>query len=86
VAAAGIFTASDALALHMVDRLGYLEDAFLAARELAGVTRARLVAYREDAPDRPNVYSLASLAASLEGPAFLDRASLAEALDPNAFY
>jgi protease-4 len=47
VAAARVFTAQEAKALGLVDSVGYLEDAFAQAAELAGLPKdARVVAYR----------------------------------------
>lgn len=73
------FTARRALELHMIDRVGYLEDAFRAALSLAGLPEGRLVAYRRGSGSRVNPYSLAALAAGLEtGPLFLDPAAVEE--------
>ncbi len=76
------FTASRALELHMIDRIGYLEDAFEAATSLAGVEKARLVAYRRGSGGGAGPYSLASLAGALEAQGtrilFLDPAWLEE--------
>lgn len=67
------FTARRALELHMIDRLGYLDEAFRRALDLAGVPEGRLVAYRRGSASRLNPYSLAALAAGLEaGPLLLD--------------
>lgn len=67
------FTARRALELHMIDRVGYLDDAFRRALELAGLAEGRLVAYRRGPAPRLNPYSLAALAAGLEaGPLLLD--------------
>lgn len=40
-----IFTASQALQHHLIDRIGYLDDAIAVARELAHATPARVVLY-----------------------------------------
>lgn len=42
-----IYTADEALALGLVDRLGYLEDAIVAAKGLASIDSARVVRYKE---------------------------------------
>ncbi len=52
-----VFPASLALKLGLVDREGYLEDAFNLVKELAGVERARLVAYLPPDEAEANVYS-----------------------------
>ncbi|HSH68728.1 MAG TPA: signal peptide peptidase SppA, partial [Deferrisomatales bacterium] len=76
------FTASRALELHMIDRIGYLEDAFEAATRLAEVEQARLVAYRRSSGEGAGPYSLGSLAGALEAEGtrflFLDPAWLEE--------
>lgn len=79
MATAAPFTARRALELHMIDRVGYLEDAFRAALSLAGLPEGRLVAYRRGSASRLNPYSLAALASGLEsGPLFLDAAAVEE--------
>jgi protease-4 len=40
-----VFTANQALQYHLIDRLGYLDDAIAAARELAHVEQSRVVLY-----------------------------------------
>ena len=76
------FTASRALELHMIDRIGYLRDAFSAATSLAGVDKARLVAYRRGSGESAGPYSLASLAGAMGSQGtrllFLDPAWLEE--------
>jgi protease IV len=71
VADGRIFTASQALELKLVDRVGYLEDAVRAAQEKAGLATAKVVRY--DRPDayRPTVYSLGPELLGDLGPQFL---------------
>lgn len=52
-----VYTASEALALGLVDRIGYLEDAIVLAREAAGLTEARVVTYHRPRQYRATVYS-----------------------------
>ncbi|MBI3457922.1 MAG: signal peptide peptidase SppA [Candidatus Rokubacteria bacterium] len=52
-----IYTASEALSLGLVDRIGYLEDAIALAREMAGVPEARVVAYHRPRQYRATIYS-----------------------------
>lgn len=52
-----IFTAEQALALGLVDRVGYLEDALGAARTAARVSEARVVMYHRPREYRANIYS-----------------------------
>jgi len=87
VATAAPFTASQALELHLVDRIGYLEDAFQAALTRAGLERGRLVAYRRGESPGTTPYSLAAwLAAAGPGPLALDPLWLQEALAADLWY
>jgi len=52
-----VFGAPEALRLHLVDRLGYLEDAFEDVKTLAGIKKARLVAYLPEGTAQANIYS-----------------------------
>ncbi len=52
-----IVTAEQALALHMVDRVGYLPDALKEARELAGIPAAKVVMYSKIPHANRNVYA-----------------------------
>ena len=54
-----VYTAQEAEALGLVDRIGYLEDALALARESAGITRAKIVAYHRPRQYRATVYSSA---------------------------
>jgi protease-4 len=53
-----VYTADQALALGLVDRIAYLEDVVALARERAGLTEARVVMYRRPKEYRANIYSL----------------------------
>jgi protease-4 len=79
-----IYTAEQALAHRLVDRIGYMPDALALARQAAGVAEARVVAYHRPREYRATYYarsettaggleaSLASLAAFTgPGPRFL---------------
>jgi protease-4 len=52
-----IFTASQALALGLIDEVGYVDDAIDAAKKAAGIDRARVVMYHRNDEYRENVYS-----------------------------
>jgi protease-4 len=76
-----IYTAEQARALGLVDRLGYLDDAVQMAKDAAGITEARIVMYHRPREYRSNYYSaspgppaaesaLAHLAALAAGPRF----------------
>jgi protease-4 len=70
VADGRIFTASQALDLGLVDRVGYLDDAIKLAQERAGLEEARVVRYNRPGSYRPTIYSgLPDL--DLAGPHFL---------------
>jgi protease-4 len=87
IATAAPFTAQRALELHMVDRLGYVQDAFRVALGLAGLSEARLVAYRTGATDHGNPYSLAKIAANFgSGPLFLDPMWIDDMLEGGVYY
>jgi protease IV len=57
-----IFTADQALALGLIDRIGYLDDAVAMAREAAGVAEATVVMYHRPREYRANFYSTAPAA------------------------
>ncbi len=52
-----VFAAELAKKLGLVDRLGYLEDAFNLAKKLAGVEKAKLVAYLPPGKAEATIYS-----------------------------
>ena len=52
-----VYTAKQALKLGLVDGVGYFEDAFGKARDLAGVERARLVSYTYFPKTKSNIYA-----------------------------
>ena len=56
---ARLFTGNQALALGLVDGIGYLEDAFEEAKNFAGLDQARLVVYHRPGAYKPNVYAQA---------------------------
>jgi protease-4 len=81
------FTARRALELHLVDRVGYTQDAFQAAMGLAGIAAARLVTYRRDGRGPAGSYSSPALADGLEASLlFLDRQWLEQVLAGGAYY
>lgn len=59
-----IYTAEQALAHHLVDRIGYLPDAVEAARRAAGLEEARIVVYRRPHQYRATYYAHAEAAVS----------------------
>jgi protease IV len=71
VADGRVLTASQALDLQLVDRVGYLGDALQAAKKRAGLAEAKVVLYSRPDTYRPTVYSLAPELFSDLGPQFL---------------
>ncbi|HVQ74628.1 MAG TPA: signal peptide peptidase SppA [Candidatus Binatia bacterium] len=57
-----IYTADQALALGLIDRIGYLEDAVAMAMEAASLGEASVVMYRRPRDYRSNFYSTAPVA------------------------
>jgi protease IV len=57
---ARVFSASQAKKLGLIDEIGYPEDAFEAAKKLAGLEKARLVMYQRTGEAHGNLYSSAA--------------------------
>ncbi|QJB55485.1 signal peptide peptidase SppA [Pseudodesulfovibrio sp. zrk46] len=61
VKTARVFTANQAKAVGLVDQVGYVQDAFAKARQLAGLGKdARIVTYRRDTYPNDNPYNTMS--------------------------
>lgn len=70
---ARIVLAPEALALGLVDQIGYMTDALQAARELAGLPEnARVVVYRRSAYPDDTVYNTATAEVGSGRPALVD--------------
>ena len=54
-----VYNASQALSLGLVDQIGYLDEAIAAAKSAAGLTEAKVVAYRRPRQYRATIYSSA---------------------------
>jgi protease-4 len=54
-----IYTADQALAMGLVDRIGYMSDAVAAARQAAGLEEARVVVYKRPRQYRATYYARA---------------------------
>jgi protease-4 len=52
-----VFGAPEAQRLHLVDKVGYVEDAFEEVKRLSGIKEARLVAYLPEGTTEANIYS-----------------------------
>ena len=53
-----IYTSQEAKEAGLIDRVGYLEDAFTQAKTLASLERATIVTYMRPGEYRPNIYSM----------------------------
>ena len=71
-----VYTAGEAQSLGLIDRIGYLEDAVVLAREAAGVKEARVVAYHRPRQYRATIYSSAEPAAPVAASGVGDLARL----------
>jgi protease IV len=68
VATARLFSADEALAAGLIDRIGYLDDALQAVRELAGLpSNARLIAYRRTLNANDTIYNTITMGAAQQG-------------------
>ena len=54
-----VFTAQEAKKVGLIDRIGYLPDAIRWAKELAGVTKGKVVIYHRPVGYKPNFYASA---------------------------
>ncbi len=54
-----ILTAQEAKEIGLIDRIGYLDQAFESARQLAGLTEARIIRYRPPLSNKGNIYTQA---------------------------
>lgn len=53
-----LYTGREAREAGLIDGIGYLEDAFELAKQLAGLEKATIVSYVRPGEYRPNIYSL----------------------------
>ena len=61
-----VVVASEALALHMVDRLGYLHDAISEAEQLSGTAGAEVVLFHRSGYPAHSLYAITPTPASLD--------------------
>jgi protease-4 len=59
VADGRILSAKDALELGLVDQIGYLDNAIESAKQLAGLTEARVIIYKSPLSHKTNIYAQA---------------------------
>lgn len=88
VADARVFLAEDAVAAGLVDRIGYLQDAIGAARQMAAMDEnARVIVYRRTRYADDNLYNTLGSAALPAAPAAIDLGPLSDILAlPAGFY
>jgi protease-4 len=80
-----IFSSEQALELGLVDSIGHIDVAVDLVKELAGIERATLVAYKEAGRATNNVYSNLS-SRMRQGPAEVNLFSIGAAKIPAGFY
>ncbi len=56
-----VYTGTGAVELGLVDSLGYMDDAITAAKEMAGIERAKVVIYHRPMGYKPHAYASTSL-------------------------
>src|SRR5438876_313787 len=81
-----ILTGPQAMQIGLVDQIGYLEDGIAAAKQLAGLTDARVVMYVRPGAYKNNIYSQAPGGSALEALANLDLMGLVRGGTPQFLY
>ena len=81
-----ILTGPQAMQIGLVDQIGYLEDGIAAAKQLAGLTDARVVMYVRPGTYKSNIYSQAPGGSALEALANLDLMGLVRGGTPQFLY
>jgi protease-4 len=79
-----IFSARQALAVGLVDEIGHLGNAIERARQLAGVSHARVIAYREAGQPANNIYS--GISSAVPSPVQFNVLSFGASKIPAGFY
>jgi protease-4 len=74
-----VFTAQQAMQQGLIDKVGYLDDGIVWAKEMAGVKKTQVVIYHRPSNYIPNAYGLAS--ANVDGIAPLVNLELPDWLD-----
>lgn len=78
-----IFTADQALKLKLIDQIGYLDDAINLAKAEAGLTQAKVIAYRRPYEYKSDIYSKSVIKPEIFA---LFLSSLADAMIPKFMY
>src|SRR5437899_8773544 len=81
-----ILTGPQAMQFGLVDQIGYLDDGIAAAKQLAGLTDARVVMYVRPGTYKSNIYSQAPGTSTLEALANLDIMGLVRGGTPQFLY
>jgi protease IV len=81
-----VMTGPQAQQLGLVDQVGYLDDGIQLAKQLSGLTDARVVMYARPGAYKSNIYSLGSGETGLEALAQLDLMSLVRGGTPQFLY
>jgi protease-4 len=81
-----VLTGPQAQQLGLVDQVGYLDDGIQLAKQLAGLTDARVVMYARPGAYKQNIYALASGETAFEALAHLDLLSLVRGGTPQFLY
>ena len=87
-AGASVLTASQAKDLGLVDSIGYSQEAMAAAKELAGLDKAKVVVYRRSKFKDDTVYNSLTNASSMHAPALVDVgvSGIMQSLEPGFHY
>jgi protease-4 len=89
VGSARVYLAEEALALKLIDRIGYLAEALAEVKKQAGLPEnAKIIAYRRTPTQDMNIYSLTGAEAGAGQAALIDLpfSELAAALQPGFHY
>jgi protease IV len=87
VGSARVFLAEEALALKLIDRIGYLSEALVEAKKQAGLAEnARVIAYRRAPSPNENIYSLSGEGEGKTALIDTPFSELAAALQPGFYY
>ena len=78
-----IYTADQAMDAHLVDHVGYLDDAIKVAKHRAKLRDARVVAYKRPGKYKENIYSAIGSAAPAGGNVNFVNVNMPRLLEPN---